>query len=484
MPDKRKTISYRSDQGSSQKPKAPENLPSDKGSKQELPLPTTSPKEKTWGIYVYFAADIPDAAMRAAVWNTLATIASVGSSDSVKITAMIDMPDRATEYYIIPPRPVDPKTTRWPILPDRFRSNVNSASIETILDFFTWSHLNCPADNIALIFWGHGYALDDFDPRIRQKVANVVPMPASGAMGRAAGTFPADDGNELKLLYDVTHNSILNNRDFAQAIRIFTETLNGRKPIQVLGLDCCNMAMAEVLAELQDLTEYAIVAETALPFQSWLSVPVLQKFLSSPRVTAKQFAVAAVQDFVGYMSRSANTYVELSACNLNGFRGLEAAMKSLVQSLLPAINEHVNRVAIAEAWLNDVSFLPDGMIDLASFCGLLRRTIPNNAAVDRTGKPELTAIQKAVIVAAQNVQKAVATVVDARGIAPPVKGRRIALSTGLSIWFPPWIQFPGVRYTQMKQSKDYLFNGYSTTLFAKVTGWDCFLQKLFYLTQR
>ena len=114
-----------------------------------------APSAKTWGIYVYFAADVPDPDMQAAVWKTMGTIASVGSSDRVKITAMIDLPNRDTEYYIIPQRP--PGVVRWPILPDRFLSNVNSASMDTILDFFEWSHHNCPANNIALIFYGHGY---------------------------------------------------------------------------------------------------------------------------------------------------------------------------------------------------------------------------------------------------------------------------------------------------------------------------------------
>jgi hypothetical protein len=186
------------------------------------------------------------------------------------------------------------------------------------------------------------------------------------------------------------------------------------------------------------------------------------------------------------MARSANTFVELSACNLNGFTGLEAAMKTLVQALLPAIDKHENRVAIAQAWLNDVSYLPDGMIDLASFCGLLRATVPYNAPLDASGKPDLTGVEKRVVAAAEKVQIAVKSVVECRGIAPNVKGRRIALSTGLSIWFPPWIQFPGVTYVQMAQSRSYLFdraNGYSSTYFAKVTGWDSFLQKLFYLTR-
>ncbi len=425
---------------------------------------------KTWGIYVYFAADVPDPAMQAAVWTTLGTLASVGSSPTVKITAMIDLPGKDTEYYIIPPRPADPKVTRWAILPDRFLSNVNSASIDTILDFFQWSNRNCPADNIALIFWGHGYALDDYNPRIHPQGAQASQQPASDGKGRTADSFPGDSGNELKLLYDVTYNSVLNNHDFAEAIRDYTEIYNKRAPIQVLGLDCCNMAMAEVLSELQGVAEYAVAAETGLPFQSWLSAPVLEKFLKGKHQTARDFAVNAVKDFVGSFSHSAATYIELSACNLNRFGALETAMKKFVDELLPAIDKYENRNAVLKAWQNDVSFVADGLIDLASFCGFLRESVD----------PSETAVRKA----AADVQDAAKNVVDWKGIAPNVAGRRIALSTGLSIWFPPWIQFPNVRYFQMKQSKNYLFHGYSSTQFAKVTGWDRFLIKLFALTQQ
>lgn len=425
---------------------------------------------KTWGIYVYFAADIPDPAMRAAAWTTLGTLASVGSSATVKITAMIDLPGKDTEYYIFPPRPNDPKVTRWPILPDRFLSNVNSASIDTILDFFEWSNRNCPADNIALIFWGHGYALDDYNPRIHPQGAQASRQPAGEAKGRTANSFPGDSGNELKLLYDVTHNSVLNNHDFAEVIRDYTEIFNKRAPIQVLGLDCCNMAMAEVLSELQGVAEYAVAAETGLPFQSWLSASILEKFLQGKHQTARDFAVNAVKDFVGSFSNSSGMYIELSACNLNRFSELETAMKNLVAALLSAIDKHGNRSAVLEAWQNDVSFVSDGLIDLASFCGFLAKSVDPS--------------EKAVRSAAAGVQTAVKNVVDWKGIAPSVAGRRIALSTGLSVWFPPWIQFPNVRYFQMKQSKNYLFNGYSSTQFAKVTGWDRFLLKLFELTQQ
>jgi hypothetical protein len=423
-----------------------------------------------WGIYVYFAADVPDPDMQAAVWSTMRTLASVGSTDKIKITAMVDLPGRNTEYYIFPQNP-GPKVTRWPIHPDRFVPNVDSADTDVILDFFEWSNRNCPADKIALVFWGHGYALDDYDPRIPANAGGTGQSRQRRGKERRAHRFPGDPGHELKLLYDDTHSSVLNNRDFAQAIRDYKEKFNRRKPVQVLGLDCCNMAMAEVLCELQGAAEYAVAAETGLPFQAWLSAPALKMFLGAEYMGAKDLAVGAVEDFIGSFSHSADRYIELSACNLDKFGELEAAMRQLVAALLPAIEKFENRRAIARAWNDDVSFVPDGMIDLSSFCRLLGDYIDEN---EREVKDASAAVQRAVE----------DEVVTRAKVVPNFPGRRISLSRGLSIWFPPWIQRPGVRYAQLRQSKEYLFNGYSGTHFAKVTGWDRFLRKLFYLTQR
>ena len=205
---------------------------------------------------------------------------------------------------------------------------------------------NCPADKIALVFWGHGYALDDYDPRLQPNGGSAGQKRPRRGKQRTAHFFPGPSGKELKLLYDVTHDSVLSNREFAQAIRDYTEKFNGNRPIQVLGLDCCNMAMAEVLCELQDVAEYAVVAETGLPFQSWLSAPVLEKFLKANYETAKEVAEGAVRDFIGYMSHSADRYIELSACNLDKFGALEKAVKELVAALLPAIEKYENRKAI------------------------------------------------------------------------------------------------------------------------------------------
>jgi hypothetical protein len=439
-----------------------------------------SPPCAKWGIYVYFAADVPDLDMQAAVWSTLGTLASVGSNDDIKITAMIDLPGRNTEYYIFPEQP--PGVTRWSVLPDRFLSNVDSASKDAIVDFFAWSYRNRPAEKIALVFWGHGYALDDFDPRRQAKGGIAGQKPPCTGKGRSAKAFPGPSGKELKLLYDVTHDSVLDNLDFAQAIKDCTLILPPPRKIQVIGLDCCNMAMAEVLSELQDYAEYAVAAETALPFQCWLSAPALKMFLAAPNTTAQEFAKGAVLDFIGSFSHSADTYIELSACNLSLFGELEAAVERLVDALLPAIEKYENRRAIARAWVHDVSFVPDGLIDLSSFCAFLMTYMHYD---DPPGPLEQAVIDAAWIVRlAVEGLGIVPGVVDLALVSPNLPGRRISLSRGLSIWFPPWIQFPGVRYAQLQQSKDYLFHGYPNIRFATATKWGCFLYKLFLLTHK
>jgi hypothetical protein len=322
------------------------------------------------------------------------------------------------------------------------------------------------------VFWGHGYAIDDFDPRIEQADTSKSADATGGAMGRVkrriAHGFPGKRGQELKLLFDSTHDGVLNNRDFASVLSGFNTNSRCGGKIQVLGLDCCNMAMAEVLSELQDYAEYAVAAETGLPFESWLSAEALNKFLLNPRLSARELSIHAVDEFVGSFPRSTNAYIGLSACNLAKCKHLEVEVKNLVAALWTAIDEPQNRANIYKAWFKDVSFLLDGVIDLSSFCFFLETYMKGN---------------QPVCDAAKEVQKAVTEVVIHSKVSPDVPGRRISLSKGMSIWFPPWIQVPSVNFDQIQQSRDYFFHGYPQTRFAQATGWNNFLRKLLVLTQ-
>jgi len=421
------------------------------------------PELKEWGIYVYYAADVESKEMQDAARSSLESLASVGSSEDVGITAMIDLPGLDTPYYIMPQRPKG--KYNWPVYPDRFLANVDSANIQTIADFLQWSDRNCPAKKVALIFWGHGYALDDFDPTLEQGGGGAD---KGRATARAASGFSADGHNELRLLFDSTHDSVLNNRDFGSVLRSFDVSVGAKRKIQVLGLDCCNMAMAEVVSELQEYADVLVAAESLLPFRSWLSEPALEKFLANCKLEPKDFAQAAIELFIESYDPAEDPYLELSACDLKKCGELERQVSDLTAALIAAIDEPENRAAIDRAWLRDVCFLADGFIDLGSFCKFLQQEMSGNARVSKAAGEVLTVLDQVVLY---------------HGVAPASKDRNIALATGLTIWFPPWIRFPAVNYPQIDLSKRYLFNGYELTRFAQVTNWDQFLCKLFYLTQ-
>jgi hypothetical protein len=420
---------------------------------------------RKWGIYVYYAADVESLQMQRAAWQSLQSLASVGSNADIGITAMIDLPLCDTAYYVIPRQAAG--QSKKPVYPDRFLPNVNSASIQTLADFLQWSTDNCSAENVALVFWGHGYAIDDFDPTVQP--GNPKGVSGKGRHGqRAIPGISGERGHELSLLYDSTHDAVLNNRDFGNLLRTFNAGLRSQLRIQVLGLDCCNMAMAEVLSELQDYAECVVAAESLLPFRAWLSADALSAFLKrGRRLAPKQFSVDAVDMFINSYDPESDPFIELSAFDLCQFSDLEQAMKGLTEVLIDAIDTPQNRDAIDRAYLSDVSFLVDGFIDLGTFCDFLSQMVNEQGIRD----------------AVHLVQEKLNDVVMRCRFAPDDSRLKIARSTGMSIWFPPWIRFPGVSYPQIDRSKAYLFNGYPQTRFAQVTNWDRFLLKLYSITQ-
>jgi hypothetical protein len=438
------------------------------------------PDLKDWGIYVYFAADVPSQAMRRAARRNLQKFADVGSNRKVGITAMLDVSDQDTQLYVIPPQPVG--KDEWIVEPSLTLPNVNSASTEAIQQFFQWSVDNCPARKIAFVFYGHGYAIDDFDPRLEQQMPPNSEASESefaeqddmgrefesqsgdglSARGNAADRFARSRSLPLKLIFDSTHNAVLNNDQVADVIRASKKTLPKDSELAILGFDCCNMAMAEVLCEMSGCADIAVAAETGLPFQSWVSQSLLQKVLAGAPPDPEGLAETAVHDFIQSFANKTSTYVAISACNLALCKELEAAAERLVRALIETVEDEASRAAIFRSRNDCVCFDPDGFIDFDCFCGFLSEDLAGTAAAE----------------ACIPVRKVLREFVIASEFAPNFPDRRISLSTGLSIWFPPWIQNPEVQIPQKEQSIEYFQNGYHRTRFARATGWDRFLSRL------
>jgi hypothetical protein len=437
--------------------------------------------EKEWGIYVYFAADVPSPAMGRAAQLNLLKLAEVGSNDKIGITALIDLPDVDTQLYVIPEQTQDGE--EWLVSASASVSNVDSANTDTIREFFQWSVAHCPAKKIAFVFWGHGYAIDDFDPRLdplppaTQEEESAEEDELGRDLGSESGEGPSateisadrfarSRNLPLKLLFDASHNSVLNNDQVADVIRKCRRSLPKGNDLVILGLDCCNMAMAEVMCEMEGCAQIAVAAETGMPFQSWISQSMLQKFLAYAPSDPRDFAVGAVQDFIQTFDGKSSAYVALSACDLTLCSKLEAAAARLAKALIEAARDSTKRAAIFRSRDDSVSFDPDGLIDFDCFCGFLSEDLP--------GTP--------VAAACADVRQVLQGFVIIHKFAPNLPDRKISLSTGLSIWFPPWIEDPAVEIPQKEQSIKYFLKGYQRTKFAGATNWNEFLSSLLVTT--
>jgi len=161
--------------------------------------------------------------------------------------------------------------------------------------------------------------------------------------------------------------------------------------------------------------------------------------------------------------------VTLSACDLSVEKDhpdlsaiglLLKSVKRLACALIDAAANQDAREIIFRARNDSPIFDPDGFIDLGRFCEILELTLPD---------PE---VKKAC----EGVRQALEKLVEYARYSPLDPTLRISQTTGLSVWFPPWLEDPWVDIPEEEASIAYLINGYCETKFAQETGWDRFLK--------
>ena len=229
----------------------------------------------------------------------------------------------------------------------------------------------------------------------------------------------------------------------------------GNGDLAILGLDCCEMAMAEVWCEMTGGAQVGIGSQASLPYTSWPYDLFLAQLLAKPQSAPNEVAQMLVKSFVDFYSTKAkDAYVTLSACNLELCDELESAVKPLAQALTAVSGEVESRAGIFSARDSCPSYDPDGFIDLDCFCAFLQTDVPDDK-VREACDPVRTALKKFVIDSAYS---------------PQDPDRMIALSKGCSVWFPPWIEDPSIILDQKQESEAYLRNGYDRTQFARLDG--------------
>jgi hypothetical protein len=374
---------------------------------------------KDWALYVYFSADVPEAESRAFAIRNLVQMAGVGSSRRVYVAAQMNLPGKVTRRYILPEVPA--RSGPLKISPD---VSGTSFDLRSITGFIEWSADACPAEKTMIVLWGHGYG------------TRLLPQ-------FSFGTTPT-------------------NAQVAASIEAAIPSLPGERKPAILGLASCEMAMSEAWCELADCAEIGLASQTAVPYQDWPMGPILKGLVAQPKADAKTVAKMISEKFVESYASDKDAYVAISTVELSLIGRLKAAIKPLARELAEAASKPGGMANIFQARNHSPIYDPDGFIDLGCFCEYLKITLP---------KPD-------VIAACDRAIEALKELVVDSDYSPKDPTIKLSQSTGLSVWFPSWIQFPSVKMMEKKRSIAYLRKGYPETRFAKSTGWNKFLVEI------
>jgi hypothetical protein len=429
---------------------------------------------KQWALYVYFAADVPEAQARAWAIRNLVEMAYVGSSDRIYVTAQMNLPHSVTRRYILPE--VLSASALLAVSP---AVSGTSLDLRSITDFLKWSANACPAEKTMIVLCGHGYGIDDFmphglhSPTDRQGVQalemvapRIRPMSGTDFMAQLSSQslsqLSPDAMQFINLLPDDSTQTNPSNAQVAGSIRAATPMLTASRKPAILGLASCNMAMAEAWSELADCAEIGIASQTALPYRDWPLGPMLKGLKANPPTDAKAAAAIIQKAFIESYAGDTNDYVAISTLELSLMGKLQQAIRYLAGVLTKAASKLGGVLNILEARNYSPIYDPDGFLDLGCFCKFLKITL-HDPDVDKACDQTIKALEQFVV---------------AWDYSP--KGNQIKLtqSNGLSIWFPSWIQFPKIKMMERERSVAYLRRGYPESRFAVSTDWDRFLVEM------
>jgi hypothetical protein len=428
---------------------------------------------KEWALFVYFTANVPEAAVRKAAVENLLQLATVGSNDEVAVAAQLHLPGKFARRYVMPERP--PGSGPLTLAPVESFLNENSVDPETIVRFFRWAAARCPAKKIMLVIWGHGYSLDDYLPRgtrphpfPTRDAAN--PNSDEAVLEDEESDKPAEEtassllAPELAMSIvsvgedDGTHE-VLPNAQLGLAARRCKELLPKGQELKILALDACAMALAEVWFELHDCADYGIASEAQEPDASFPYDRFLARLLLDPGADSATVARMIVDAYVESYAYLKDEYVTLSAVNLSKIEDIAPSIRALAHALRDAAKDPDARAVIFQARNDCPIFDPDGFIDLGRFCEILEITMPGSEVSD----------------ACDDVREKLDSFVVYARYSPLDPTLRISQTTGLSVWFPPWLEDPLVKIPEKQLSISYLLLGYPQTQFAQCTHWDKFL---------
>jgi len=332
--------------------------------------------QKKWCVMVYFAADVD---LEDAAIADLQQMKAAGSSSEVDLLAQLNPGGpRAIRRYHLQKDTYLEEDLVPTLMEDgeHFINNVNAK--QDLIEFVRWCATQSDAEHHALILWGHGqgWKADNPDPCFvpgagnpRKTLEEQLALIKSNnvtVMRSAPLSLP------VTLLNGET--GFLSNTDLAEAMSDAKKTFG--KNIDILGLDACLMAMAEVCCQVNESVDYFVASEDTVPDESWPYDTILKLLVANPdRVSPEDFARLIVRKFIFDFGEK-RKFVTQSICQLGNDKNASlnkftTAVGRLVATLLAEFKDPETRWAAMIARSQAQSFFLKDYIDLFDYCRLL-----------------------------------------------------------------------------------------------------------------
>ncbi|MBN1207328.1 MAG: hypothetical protein JXB05_20770 [Myxococcaceae bacterium] len=362
---------------------------------------------RSWTFLVYMVADNN---LEPAALNDIIEMAAVGSGTDFNIVLQIDRAQGYDESGL-GPLPNWTSTKRLRVTPGGLEEledlgELNMGAPQTLADFITWGAKTYPADRYALVFWDHGGAWPGF-----------------------GGDDSTQDGDLLSIA----------------ELKAGIQAGMGGASLQqfaLIGYDACLMSTYEVALAMRPFGEYLLASEELEPGHGWdyRALQVLNQDPSTSPLTLGQQLIQGFQTQAQVEETSAN--ITLALTDLYALDDLVLAVDQLA-ALFPAGTSATTATAFGRGREATLKFneSPDPsqsshMVDLGHLSEQL-------AAHALEAGPARDSIQAAL----------------AKAVVARTNGPRTASATGLSIYFPPRLNYYRADYaalTEVATWRDFL----------------------------
>lgn len=361
-------------------------------------------------------------------------------------------------------------------------SNTDGNKTNDLVDSMKWAVSKYQAQKYFLILWNHGIGILDpvwgnQRPWSASNKFSIDPSMLKENPKICINGITCHEPNDEKILVDYVsldeqqtetqshpHRGILfneqsktymNNQALTSALsEIKTSVLKGQK-LNILGMDACLMAMAEVGYQSREYAEYMVASQEVELAYGWNYQSFVQSFAGG-KVSPLQAAQLIVSSYQTLYKDKIQFYTQ-SALDLSQLGRVKSSLDAVIQSLgvCQRIDKEAVIDAIKRARRNCLQFSATSYIDLHSFCIELTKSVEQIFDKKFAGNYAVAQLKKSLNESISAIEQCV--VANASGM-------YLARARGMSIYFPV----------------SHIDASYQHTDFAKESLWLNFLKEVVY----